>query len=80
MLTICLIFKAHEGAVEDVAWHMRREFLFGSVGADNYLLIWDLRCSSASKPAQSVAAHSMRVTLVFTDRLNFKPKASFVVC
>ncbi|KAG7530232.1 WD40-repeat-containing domain superfamily [Arabidopsis thaliana x Arabidopsis arenosa] len=28
------IFKAHEGVVEDVAWHLRHEYLFGSVGDD----------------------------------------------
>ncbi|CAF2100672.1 unnamed protein product [Brassica napus] len=41
------IFKAHEGVVEDVAWHMSHEHLFGSVGDDQYLLIWDLRSPSA---------------------------------
>lgn len=54
-------FKAHEGVVEDVAWHMSHEYLFGSVGDDQYLLIWDLRSPSASKPIQSVVAHSMEV-------------------
>ncbi|KAB1225056.1 WD-40 repeat-containing protein MSI1 [Morella rubra] len=51
------IFKVHEGVVEDVAWHLRHEHLFGSVGDDQHLLIWDLRTSSASKPVQSVIAH-----------------------
>ncbi|CAF2130651.1 BnaA03g58630D, partial [Brassica napus] len=32
------IFKGHEGVVEDVAWHMSHEHLFGSVGDDQYLL------------------------------------------
>ncbi|KAH0934355.1 hypothetical protein HID58_011472, partial [Brassica napus] len=53
------IFKAHEGVVEDVAWHMSHEHLFGSVGDDQYLLVWDLRSPSASKPIQSLVAHSM---------------------
>ncbi|KAK6930479.1 Histone-binding protein RBBP4, N-terminal, partial [Dillenia turbinata] len=47
----------HEGVVEDVAWHLRHEYLFGSVGDDQYLLIWDLRTPSANKPIQSVIAH-----------------------
>ncbi|WZY95181.1 hypothetical protein YC2023_067510 [Brassica napus] len=57
------IFKAHEGVVEDVAWHMSHEHLFGSVGDDQYLLIWDLRSPSASKPIQSLVAHSMEVRM-----------------
>ncbi|KAK6121301.1 hypothetical protein DH2020_044952 [Rehmannia glutinosa] len=51
------IFKIHEGVVEDVAWHLRHEYLFGSVGDDQYLHIWDLRSPSVSKPIQSVVAH-----------------------
>ncbi|KAI5412538.1 hypothetical protein KIW84_057266, partial [Lathyrus oleraceus] len=52
------IFKVHEGVVEDVAWHLRHEYLFGSVGDDQYLLIWDLRTPSVTKPVQSCIAHS----------------------
>ncbi|KAI7995724.1 WD-40 repeat-containing protein MSI1 [Camellia lanceoleosa] len=43
--------------VEDVAWHLRHEYLFGSVGDDQYLHIWDLRTPSVTKPIQSVIAH-----------------------
>ena len=42
----------------DVAWHMRHEYLFGSVGDDRHLHVWDLRSRpSANKPVQSVVAH-----------------------
>ncbi|KAI9122481.1 hypothetical protein K1719_006321 [Acacia pycnantha] len=51
------IFKVHEGFVEDVAWHLRHEYLFGSVGDEQYLFIWDLHSQSANKPVQSVVAH-----------------------
>ncbi|CAN6812482.1 unnamed protein product [Brassica oleracea] len=64
------IFKAHEGVVEDVAWHMSHEHLFGSVGDDQYLLIWDLRSPSASKPIQSVVAHSMEVNCLAFNPIN----------
>ncbi|CAG7892297.1 histone-binding protein MSI1-like [Brassica rapa] len=64
------IFKAHEGAVEDVAWHLRHEYLFGSVGEDQYFFIWDLRSPSASKPVQSVAAHSREVNCLAFNPLN----------
>jgi len=47
--------------VEDVAWHLRHEYLFGSVGDDQYLLIWDLRAPSVTKPVQSVVAHQSEV-------------------
>lgn len=47
--------------MEDVAWHLRHEYLFGSVGDDQYLLIWDLRTPSVSKPVQSVVAHQSEV-------------------
>ncbi|KAG2310857.1 hypothetical protein Bca4012_025362 [Brassica carinata] len=68
------IFRAHEGVVEDVAWHLRHEFLFGSVGEDQYLHIWDLRSPSASRPVQSVVAHSMAVNC-----LAFNPLTEWVV-
>ena len=64
--------------MEDVAWHLRHEYLFGSVGDDQYFFIWDLRSPSASRPVQSVAAHSMEVRFVFIHRLNSEPKA--IVC
>ncbi|KAI9118967.1 hypothetical protein K1719_009642 [Acacia pycnantha] len=47
----------HEGVVEDVAWNLRHEYLIGSVGDDQYLLIRDLWIPSISKPVQSVVAH-----------------------
>ncbi|KAK2351028.1 WD-40 repeat-containing protein MSI1 [Trifolium repens] len=48
----------HEGVVEDVAWHLRHEYLFGSVGDDQYLLVWDLRTPSVTKPVRSCIANS----------------------
>lgn len=56
-----LLLQVHEGVVEDVAWHMRHEYLFGSVGDDQHLHIWDLRSQSANKPVQSVVAHQSEV-------------------
>jgi WD40 repeat protein len=53
----------HEGVVEDVAWHLRHEYLFGSVGDDQHMLIWDLRTPSVSKPVQSVIAHQSEVSV-----------------
>ncbi|PQP96085.1 WD-40 repeat-containing protein MSI1 [Prunus yedoensis var. nudiflora] len=64
------IFKVHEGVVEDVAWHLRHEYLFGSVGDDQYLLIWDLRTPSVTKPVQSVVAHQSEVNCLAFNPFN----------
>ena len=37
------IFTGHTAVVEDVAWHLLHESLFGSVGDDQKLMIWDTR-------------------------------------
>ncbi|KAG6748859.1 hypothetical protein POTOM_048796 [Populus tomentosa] len=64
------IFKVHEGVVEDVAWHLRHEHLFGSVGDDQYLLIWDLRTPSVTKPVHSVVAHQSEVNCLAFNPFN----------
>ncbi|XP_076929911.1 histone-binding protein MSI1-like [Bidens hawaiensis] len=47
-------FEFHEGAVEDVAWHLKHRHLFGSCGEDQYLCIYDLR-SRCTRPTQRIA-------------------------
>ena len=47
--------------VEDVSWHSKNENLFGSVGDDCHLMIWDLR---TNQPQQSVKAHEKEVTIL----------------
>ena len=37
------IYTGHLGVVEDVAWHSKHEHIFGSVGDDKQLLLWDTR-------------------------------------
>lgn len=44
--------------VEDVSWHMKNENLFGSVGDDCKLMIWDLR---TNKFQHSVVIHEKEV-------------------
>ncbi|PNT66915.1 hypothetical protein BRADI_3g18490v3 [Brachypodium distachyon] len=60
----------HHGNVEDVAWHLRHGYLFGSVGEDRNLLIWDLRSSASSKPVQSVEEHQSEVNCLAFNPLN----------
>jgi len=64
------IFKGHASVVEDVAWHHHHQDLFGSVGDDRKLFIWDMR--SPEKPSKQVEAHSGEVnTLSFNSYNEF---------
>jgi histone-binding protein RBBP4 len=58
------IYTAHEGVVEDVAWHLKHEYLFGSVGDDKKLLLWDTRQPAVDKPMHSIEAHEAEVNCV----------------
>ncbi|KAF9618416.1 hypothetical protein IFM89_001139 [Coptis chinensis] len=58
-------YQFHEDVVEDVSWHSKSENLFGSVGDDNRLAIWDLR---SNVPQSSVIAHEKEV-----NYLSFNP-------
>ncbi|KAG6526433.1 histone-binding protein MSI1-like [Zingiber officinale] len=62
------LFEAHTASVEDVAWHLKNENMFGSVGDDHHLMIWDLRSSASGKPQQMVKAHEDEV-----NSLSFNP-------
>jgi WD40 repeat protein len=37
------IYMAHSGVIEDVAWHQHHTDIFGSVGDDKQLILWDTR-------------------------------------
>ena len=41
--------RTHDSVVEDVAWHKTEEHIFGSVGDDKKLKIWDSRQSGATQ-------------------------------
>lgn len=56
------IFTGHTAVVEDVAWHLLHESLFGSVADDQKLMIWDTRCNNTSKPSHTVDAHTAEVS------------------
>ncbi|KAK9140976.1 hypothetical protein Scep_010657 [Stephania cephalantha] len=62
------VFEAHEDIVEDVSWHLKNENLFGSVGDDRRLMLWDLRSSTLDKPQFSILAHEKEV-----NYLSFNP-------
>lgn len=61
------VFEAHTSAVEDVAWHLSNENLFGSVADDHMLMIWDLR---TLKPQHSTIAHEDEVNSISFNQFN----------
>eukprot|EP00249_Psilotum_nudum_P016540 c25873_g1_i2 orf=449-1723(-) len=63
------IFRYHSGVVEDVAWHLRHEYLFGSVGDDYRLLIWDTR-KNTEEPLHAVEAHQAEVNCLAFNPFN----------
>ena len=67
------IFTSHEDAVGDVSWHRHHDSLFGSVGDDKKLYVWDIREDSKS-PIYKVIAHKDNVNC-----LSFNPYAEFIV-
>eukprot|EP00850_Spirogloea_muscicola_P010545 SM000062S19931 [mRNA] locus=s62:467898:470924:- [translate_table: standard] len=68
------IYQAHMGVVEDVAWHLRHEYLFGSVGDDKQLCVWDTRNASLTKPLHAVEAHQAEVNC-----LSFNPYNEWIL-
>jgi histone-binding protein RBBP4 len=63
------IYKSHQGVVEDVAWHHKHEYIFGSVGDDKKLLIWDTR-KPAEEPWHKVEAHDAEVNCLAFNPVN----------
>ena len=61
MINAKTIFTGHTAVVEDVAWHLLHESLFGSVGDDHKLMIWDTRSAVSNKPSHTVDAHQAEV-------------------
>lgn len=68
------IFQGHGGVVEDVAWHPRHASLFGSVGDDKKLIIWDLRKPAEAAQQSETEAHSAEVNCI-----SFNPFNEFIV-
>ena len=54
-------YKGHTNVVEDVAFSCHHASLFGSVGDDCKLLIWDTRDKRTDKAKHSVDAHSKEI-------------------
>ncbi|KAG3109472.1 Histone-binding protein [Phytophthora idaei] len=67
-------YSGHSDVIEDVAWHMHHTKIFGSVGDDKKLLIWDMRSESYDRPATTVYAHTAEVNC-----LAFSPFSEYLV-
>ncbi|KAL2329055.1 hypothetical protein Fmac_022482 [Flemingia macrophylla] len=65
------VYEGHESVVEDVSWNLKDENMFGSVGDDCKLVIWDLR---TNKPQQSVKPHDKEVNF-----LSFNPYNEWIL-
>ncbi|KAK3603944.1 hypothetical protein CHS0354_036917 [Potamilus streckersoni] len=63
--------REHRTIVNDVAWHPSAENIFGSVGDDRKLMLWDTRSNNASN---IVHAHASDVHC-----LGFNPHHKFIV-
>lgn len=69
------IFRGHTAVVEDVAWHLLHDSIFGSVGDDKKLMLWDTRSpTAATKPSQIIEAHSAEVNC-----LSFNPYSEYIL-
>ena len=66
--------SAHTSVVEDVQWHQHNEQLFGSVGDDQQLLIWDVREPADVTSSAVPEAHSKDINC-----LSFSPYDPFLL-
>mmetsp|Transcript_28359 Transcript_28359/g.28652 ORF Transcript_28359/g.28652 Transcript_28359/m.28652 type:complete len:448 (-) Transcript_28359:199-1542(-) len=65
--------SAHTDVVEDVDWHKSYAHLFGSVGDDKQMMLWDARQNS-NTPTQQVEAHTDDVNCIA-----FNPYSEFLL-
>jgi len=68
------IYQGHTSVVEDVSWHSKHQHLFGSVGDDKMLMIWDTRKPSSEPAIHQVEAHTAEVNC-----LSFNPENEFIL-
>ncbi|CAF4361571.1 unnamed protein product, partial [Rotaria sp. Silwood2] len=66
------IYTGHSMIVEDVAWHCTHPTIFGSVGDDQKLMIWDTRSNNYVKASHIIDAHLDKVNC-----LSFNPFSEY---
>jgi len=62
-------FNHHTDVVEDVAWHRKNESVFGSVGDDKKILLWDTR-QTPEKPMHSIDGHTQDINTIDFNPFN----------
>jgi WD40 repeat protein len=68
------VFNGHTAVVEDVAWHLLHDSMFGSVGDDKKLMLWDTRSNTSHRPQQQIEAHAAEVNC-----LSFNPYSEYIL-
>jgi histone-binding protein RBBP4 len=63
-------YKGHVGVVEDVAWHPHDANIFGSVGDDKKLILWDTRKPMDDAINMQVEAHTAEVNCLSFNPFN----------
>lgn len=58
------------GTVQDVAWHCHHADIFGSVGDDKQLILWDVRRPPAQGVMVAAEAHTAEVNCIAFNPLN----------
>jgi histone-binding protein RBBP4 len=64
------IKRGHTSVVEDVAWSHHHAHVFGSVGDDMQLLIWDVRDGGTDPSKRVEEAHRSDINCVAFNPLN----------
>jgi len=67
-------YTGHTNVVEDVAFHNHHSQIFGSVGDDCKLMIWDMRENRSEKAKHTVDAHAKEINC-----LAFNPFSEFLL-
>ena len=62
------VFTGHTAVVEDVAWHLLHESLFGSVADDHKLCIWDIRSWKIAKHPLDFSLYTFTGPLLQTNQ------------
>lgn len=64
------IYTYHSGVVEDVAWHCQHADIFGSVGDDKQLVLWDTRKPPSKGILVAAEAHTAEVNCLAFNPFN----------
>lgn len=67
-------YHGHSDVIEDVQWHKQHPNIFGSVGDDKKMMLWDTRSADRNTAQSVVTAHSAEVNC-----LSFNPFSEFLI-